>query len=93
LSQLEDNLQNVSAKALSIQVLCNSNKAKINQIETGLDSQLREIQKQIQHNKEEINLKSLTVKAEEVSTTITTIEDNTQPTFQPIPSKPEKTLP
>ena len=85
LSQLEDNQQNISSKAISTQVLCDANKQMINDIQTELKSQMKEIQNQVQH-KEEINLKSLTSKADEVSTESTTIEDNTKSPFQAIPT-------
>ncbi len=38
LSQLEDNLQNVSAKALSSQAICNANQVKLDQIEEKIKS-------------------------------------------------------
>ena len=90
LSQLEDNQQNISSKAISTQVLCDANKQMINVIQTELNSQMKEIQNQVQHNREEINLKNLTSKADEVSTESTTVEDNTKSPFQAIPTtKPE----
>ena len=102
LSQMEDNLQNVSAKAISSEVLCNANSEKIKGIETGLVSQLKNIRDQIQHNREEIRVKSLTSKAEEFSTkstttttttttiaTATTIKDNSKSDVQTVPAKLE----
>jgi hypothetical protein len=36
LSQLEDNIQNVSAKALSSDAICNKNQEKLNELEDNL---------------------------------------------------------
>jgi hypothetical protein len=74
LSQLEDNVQNVSSKAVSSEVLCTENREKIETVQikfdeshekievlpTKLDTGLKDIiRNQLIGKNEEINLKSL----------------------------------
>ena len=59
MSQLEDNVQNVSSKALSSEVLCSQNREKIEIVQTKLEENREKIklfQSKIEENQEKIKL-------------------------------------